>query len=388
MSEEESRSENPTPMNGDEETSTFSKAIMPSWAIVALAIVALFGVLIAVMSRGNRGSLISSSEINQLEAEAMALREQLNRERASIGLRPLEGGTESVQDIASRLKRDADTMVALSNSFQSMVMQKDAEIASRSSDLIRSEQLRQSLAAECSRLQTEFQKALVSSSEGELLRSRLAQLVEERDALVAELAAARANAVPATGMVPVEDLENLQRQLEELRRANQFYEARVGQLEGAIKEAKLFARSENELLPAAVELFRTLRSLEGKPDSEISSAYSSIGASIGANVLHTLKFATGSSELTKEDNDLIQKLVNEIPDGDLVLVIGYASETGNVEANQKLSSDRATVAAELFSSLKRPEQKVQAVYLGQTDRFSSRIPERNQIVEIWHLRKK
>jgi hypothetical protein len=38
--------------------------------------------------------------------------------------------------------------------------------------------------------------------------------------------------------------------------------------------------------------------------------------------------------------------------------------------------------------VKRPAQKVQAVYLGQTDRFSSRIPERNQIVEIWCIRKK
>jgi len=71
-----------------------------------------------------------------------------------------------------------------------------------------------------------------------------------------------------------------------------------------------------------------------------------------------------------------------------VLIIGYASETGNVDANRTLSSDRATAGAELFSSVKRPAQKVQAVYLGQTDRFSSRIPERNQIVEIWRIRKK
>ena len=71
-----------------------------------------------------------------------------------------------------------------------------------------------------------------------------------------------------------------------------------------------------------------------------------------------------------------------------MLAIGYASETGNVDANRTLSSSRATAAAELFSSVKRQEQLVQAVYLGQTDRFSSKVPERNQIVEIWRIRKK
>jgi outer membrane protein OmpA-like peptidoglycan-associated protein len=105
-------------------------------------------------------------------------------------------------------------------------------------------------------------------------------------------------------------------------------------------------------------------------------------------VLHTLNFATGSSELTPADQEQVRKLLDEVPDGDLVLAIGYASETGNVDANRTLSSDRATNAAEFFVSIKRPEQKVQAVYLGQTDRFSSRIPERNQIVEIWRIRAK
>jgi outer membrane protein OmpA-like peptidoglycan-associated protein len=71
-----------------------------------------------------------------------------------------------------------------------------------------------------------------------------------------------------------------------------------------------------------------------------------------------------------------------------MLVIGYASETGNVDSNRTLSSDRATAVAQKFSSIKRPSQLVQAVYLGQTDRFSSRIPERNQLCEIWRIRKK
>ena len=81
-------------------------------------------------------------------------------------------------------------------------------------------------------------------------------------------------------------------------------------------------------------------------------------------------------------------MVAEIPDGDLIMAIGYAPETGNVDGNRTLSSDRDTAAAQLISSVKRLGQLTKEVYLGQTDRFSSRIPERNQIVKIWQIRKK
>ncbi len=371
-----------------EETTAVSKSTMPPAVALAFVIIALLGVLIVVTVRGNRGGGSGAAEINDLQAEASALRTQLNRERVSMGLRPLEGGPESMEDIAARLKKDADTMVALAGSIQSMLMEKDAEISAKSSELIRSEQLRQSLSAEATRLQGELQRALVSGSDADLLRRELTALKSQRDALAAELASVREQLAAKGQGVSADDYADLQRQLEETQRAKSFFEARVAELEGALSNAKLFAKSEDELLPAAVELFRSLRKLEGKTDAEISTAYSSLGASLGANVLHTLNFATGSSELAQADQDIIRNLVAEVPDGDLMLVIGYASETGNVDANRTLSSDRATAGAELFSSVKRPAQKVQAVYLGQTDRFSSRIPERNQIVEIWRIRKK
>jgi outer membrane protein OmpA-like peptidoglycan-associated protein len=388
MSEENAPIEDPKPSQGGAGTATVSKPAMPPAVALTFAIIALLGVLIVVILRGNRSSGSSNADIDELQAEASALRTQLNRERVSMGLRPLEGGPESVEDIAARLKKDADSMVALAGSFQSMLAEKDAEISAKSAELIRSEQVRQSLSAEATRLQGELQRALVSGSDADLLRRDLDSLKSQRDALAAELAKVRDELAAKGQGASADDYADLQRRLEESQRAKSFFEARVADLEGALSKAKLFAKSEDELLPAAVELFRSLRKLEGKSDAEISTAYSSLGASLGANVLHTLNFATGSSELAPADQELIRNLVNDIPDGDLVLVIGYASETGNVEANQTLSSARATAAAELFSSVKRPEQKVQAVYLGQTDRFSSRIPERNQIVEIWRIRKK
>jgi outer membrane protein OmpA-like peptidoglycan-associated protein len=369
--------------------SPVSKTSMPPAVALAFVIIALLGVLIATGIRGKMGgSGAAPSELVELEAEAKALRDQLNRERVAMGLRPLEGTGEPVEDIAARMKKDADTMVALAASFQSMLAEKDAEISAKSAELIRNGQLRQALAAEGARLQAELQRALVSGSEAEMLRREMGSLKSQRDALAGELATAREQLAAKGEGVPKEQLDDLQRQLEETRRAKEFFEARVADLESELSKARLFANNENELLPAAVELIRSLRKLENKPDSEIATAYSSLGASLGANVLHTLSFATGSSELTAADQDLIRNLVEEAADGDLVLAIGYASETGNVDGNRELSSARATAAAELFSSIKRPGQLVQAVYLGQTDRFSSRIPERNQIVEIWRIRKK
>jgi len=354
-----------------------------------LVIVGLIGVLIVVAVFSGIGRKSASEEdLTVAKAQLDALRNDLSRQRVSMGLVPLEGGSEPVTEIAKRLKKDADTLVALSQRFQEMLQEKDTEIVAKSSELLRSEQLRQSLTAESARIQSELQRALVNGSDAELLRRDLANLKSQRDALVAELGETREKMQTMSAGVSAADFAELQRRFDETLRAKEFFEARVKELQGDLSQAKLFASSENELLPAAVTLFRALRELENRPDSELTTSYSGFGVEQGANVLHTLSFATGSSGLAPADEDIIRGLVDLLPDGDLLLVIGYASEIGNSDSNRQLSSDRATAVAELYSSIKRPGQLTQAVYLGQTDRFSSGIPERNQLVEIWRIRKK
>ncbi len=337
-----------------------------------------------VLKNGSWRSTPSDADVSALQAEANALRSEYNRERVAMGLRPVEGDSEAIEEVAGRVKKDADTLVALATSYQRMLAEKDSELTARNAEILRFERLRQSLSAEITRLQGELQRSMVNGSDNDLIRCDLADLKAQRDALAAELNEARQK----NSGVSAEDYADLKRQLEETQRAKEFFEARVQELEGDLSKAKLFASSENELLPAAVELFRSLRKLENLPDSEISSAYSSLAVALGADVLKTLNFATGSSALAAADDEAVRNLVAEIPDGDLLLAIGYASETGSVDSNRTLSSDRATAAAQLISSVKRPGQLTQAVYLGQTDRFSSRIPERNQLVEIWHIRGK
>jgi outer membrane protein OmpA-like peptidoglycan-associated protein len=362
-----------------------SKPSLPPAVALAFVIIALLGVLIVmVLKNGSWRSTPSDADVSALQAEANALRSEYNRERVAMGLRPVEGDSEAIEEVAGRVKKDADTLVALATSYQRMLAEKDSELTARNAEILRLERLRQSLSAEITRLQGELQRSMVNGSDNDLIRRDLADLKAQRDALAAELNEARQK----NSGVSAEDYADLKRQLEETQRAKEFFEARVQELEGDLSKAKLFASSENELLPAAVELFRSLRKLENLPDSEISSAYSSLAVALGADVLKTLNFATGSSALAAADDEAVRNLVAEIPDGDLLLAIGYASETGSVDSNRTLSSDRATAAAQLISSVKRPGQLTQAVYLGQTDRFSSRIPERNQLVEIWHIRGK
>ncbi len=362
------------------------KSANPATTFLLIIIVALIGLLILVAVRSGKSS--SEADLSSAKAQVDALRSNLSRERVAMGLSPLEGGSEPMTDIAKRLKADADTLVSLSQRFQEMLQEKDTVITAKSSELLRSEQIRQSVTAESARLQSELQRALVAGSDAEFLRRDLASLKSQRDALASELADLREKIKTMSAGVSDADYAELQRRLDEALRARDFFEARVKSLEGDLTKAKLFANSENELLPAAVKLFRSLRELENRPDSELTTSYSSLGVELGANVLHTFSFATGSSGLAPADEDIVRRLVDQLPDGDLLLSIGYASETGNVDSNRKLSSDRATAAAELYSSIKRPGQLVQAVYLGQTDRFSSRIPERNQLVEIWRIRQK
>jgi outer membrane protein OmpA-like peptidoglycan-associated protein len=392
MTDEKSPPEDPAAVETDEAEApkTSSKILTPPAAALIFVIMALLGVLIVVAIRGvisNRSS-VSAADITNLEAEVNARRSELNRQRMALGYAPLEGTSEPIDNIATRLKADADTLVALAGRFQEMLAEKDSEVTAKNAEWLRSEQLRQTLASENSRLQAELGRALAAGSDSDRLRSDLANLKSQRDALADELNATLEKLKTTTAGVSPEDYEVLERRLEEALRARDFFEARVKQLEGDLTKAILFASSENELLPAAVQLFRNLRELEGRPDSELTTSYSNLGVELGASVLHTLPFATGSAGLTPADEEMVRGLVNELPDGDLLLVIGYASETGNEDRNRKLSSDRATAVAELYSSLKRPTQLVQAVYLGQTDRFSSRIPERNQLCEIWRIRKK
>lgn len=389
--EENDRTEHLLPEPAETKPSSRTAAQLNPVLVLLFMILAMLIVMAVTILRRGGGPTGTQEDptVAAIRADLDARRSELNRQRMAMGLPPLDGGSEPVEEIAKRLKADADTLAGISGKFQQMLADKDAELSARNADTLRLEKLRQDVSLENGRLQSELQRALIASDGNERLKMMLADSQAQREALSREVATLKEELAVAGAGVSEDDFADLQRRYEEALRAKDFYEARAKELEEASQKADLFAESENELLPAAVELFRRLRKMEGVKDSDLTTEYSRLGVDLGANVLHTLSFATGSSTLSKEDLSQIDEIVSaEVPDGDLTLIIGYASETGNPDANQNLSSDRATAAAEYFASNKRPGQLVQAVYLGQTDRFSSRVPERNQICEVWRIRRK
>ena len=371
---------------GSKLTAQFNPELVLLFMILAMLIV----LAVTVVRRGETPK--SSGEdptVAAIKADLDARRSELNRQRLAMGLSPLEGSSEPVEEIAKRLRTDAETLAGISGKFQQMLADKDAELSASNAETIRLLKLRQDVSLENGRLQSELQRALIASAEVDRLKMMLADAQAQREAISRELAMLKEEMATLGAGVSDEEFAALQRRYEETLRAKEFFEARAKELEENAAKADLFANSEAELLPAAVELFRRLRKLEGMKDSDLTTEYSKLGVDLGANVLHTLTFETGKSQISAADMEQLAGIAaNEVPDGDLTLIIGYASETGNVDANQELSSQRATTAAEHFSSVKRPGQLVQAVYLGQTDRFSSRVPERNQICEVWRIRRK
>ena len=350
--EENDSTEHLLPEPAETKPSTRTAAQLNPVLVLLFMILAMLIVMAVTILRRGGGPTGTQEDptLAAMKADLDARRSELNRQRMAMGLPPLDGGSEPVEEIAKRLKADADTLAGISGKFQQMLADKDAELSARNADTLRLEKLLQDVSLENGRLQSELQRALIASDGNERLKMMLADSQAQREALSREVATLKEELAVAGAGVSEDDFADLQRRYEEALRAKDFYEARAKELEEASQKADLFAESENELLPAAVELFRRLRKMEGVKDSDLTTEYSRLGVDLGANVLHTLSFATGSSTLSKEDLSQIDEIVSaEVPDGDLTLIIGYASETGNPEANQNLSSDRATAAAEYFA---------------------------------------
>ncbi len=361
----------------------------PLSVIVLGLVIAVLLALLLTMNRSKPDPADPGEDpaLADVRAELDARRSELNRERMAMGLSPIQGASEPLDEIADRLRKDSNTLVSLASRFQEMLAEKDAEVAAKNSEIIRSEKLRQSVAAEAGRLNVELQRALAEASDIELLRRELALRRDTQTRLEEDLAKTRQELSTLAAGGSMEDRQVLQRQLDEALRAKDFFEKRVNVLEDELSKLRLFANSEDQLMPAAVELFRSLRRLEDTPSDDLGSIYAGMSEQLGATVLRTLRFESESSALSGEDEAVVRGLVEEVPDGDLVLIVGYASETGDVQQNERLSSARATAAAQSFAAVKRADQKIQAVYLGQTDRFSSESPERNQLCEVWHIRR-
>ncbi|MGE9266632.1 MAG: OmpA family protein, partial [Verrucomicrobiales bacterium] len=147
----------------------------------------------------------------------------------------------------------------------------------------------------------------------------------------------------------------------------------------------IFFVSRENLSPRATALFRELVALEGKSADELAAPYQRIGTDLNASVVDTMRFESGRADIDFQREDQLKKAVTSAPGKAFFLVVGYASKTGETEANRELSAQRATRVASVVNYLKQQGQEVQAVYFGETDRFGSEAAP-NQAVELWEIR--
>ena len=366
----------PEPEKHDVETPPDGKssvALPTSVLALGFMAIALVGVLIAMAIKSRPGDDAAEGDdaaLREAKAKVQMLQTNLNQERAKLGLSPLYGQTtESAEAVAARITEDAATLVGMAKGVKELIASKDTELDQRTKEWTDAVKLQGVLREQISKLQADLNKALIDGSDASALRSQL----DSANKRILSLGDEIRRLTEGSG-----DLAAIAAERDQLR-------ARVAELESRLSQASLFAGTEAELFKEAVQLFRRLRDLENKPDSEIATAYSQFGAQLGANVLDKIDFPTGVSEVAPELQAKIAGFPGEAPDNALLLVVGYASETGNVDHNRTLSSERATAVARTLDAAKKPGQRVQAVYLGQTDRFGSKFPERNQLSEVWQI---
>jgi outer membrane protein OmpA-like peptidoglycan-associated protein len=380
MNEERSAPETDKPHAEPTEPAKSSVNLPTSVLALGFIAIALVGVLIATAIKSRPAETAAADTtaedpaIREAKAKLQMLQSSLNQDRAKLGLSPLYGDTtQSAEIVAARITEDAATLVAMSKGVKDLIATKDAELAQRTQEWTDAVKLQGVLRDQLAKSEERLSRALIEGSDASTLRSQL------------EAANKRIITLGDEVRRLAEGPGDLQARLQEVTAERDSLLARVAELESQLNQASLFAGTEAELFKEAVQLVRSLRELENKPDSEIATAYSQFGAKLGANVLDKIDFPTGSSDLPPEDIERINTFAADAPDNALILVVGYASETGNVDNNRTLSSDRATAVARLLDETKKPGQRVQAVYLGQTDRFGSRFPERNQISEVWQI---
>lgn len=351
---------------------TWKTWLNPSLMIAAVLIL-LISLILSLNSQKKKS--ISPKDLMNAQAVIAAKTARINAERASQGLPPIVGfGNESPEQIAARLSKDANTLAGMSDQLRQLLAEKEKIIAEKNNQLLVSEQARQALTSQLGKLQLQLENNLNSGATIEGLRTQLAE--------------ARSQAQASADRPTKEQFLALQESntvLEAKLKALISEAAPPASAPAPSSPAKLFADTANDLIPMAKGLYQGLSSLEDHSDLEISAAYNRFATQYRATFLKEVRFPAGSSQLNPADQMAIAESLADAPEGAMFLVVGYASTTGLADENRKLSSDRATMVASNLEQSKPGNQVVQAVYLGQTKRFSSRMPERNQVCEIWQI---
>jgi len=368
-----------------------------------LAIIALM----MFFSMQQKGNVTAASGLNT--EKLIGLRQSVSTkelELKSLGI-ALPADTSSIDELSSRISRDAMELRTNIEEFQTALSAKEASLSKAQLDLKAAVSMNQSLSDEASKLRSQMaqiqgQQANVAylKQEADALKAKLA----ERDKQINELAGrptpetvaqfrASLNETMLTNEKLNKKIADLEVQLvgamnssevERMRAENDGMRIELQQLRAANDYDSLYAKSVDELHPAASRLYKALEKLEDFNPQQLAEAYGLINTELNNHMVRSVRFKTNSSEVGDKDRSEILDTLAAASPNSFFLVVGYASETGNKVNNKLLSAKRAVAIASIVKYAK--DGNTRAVFLGQTDRFSKQ-PLDNQICEIWEIRK-
>jgi len=371
-----------------------SQPMNSTTAMVSFGLLSFLGVmLIAFFVKGGKPSG-TSSEINRLKAENAAL-----AGGAVTGTNSTGSATALLQQIESNA-----TMA------RQLLTSADAERAALQQRVMTAEASNTAFINEITNLKNQLANSIGSATENASLKDQLESLKRLKEYSDTQLAELRAKPDLSQDLLNAQRLtesqkatiDSLRSQLDgavsgteaqrlrsQLATANQEIDALKAELQkvkAELNRSQLYVEDSANLAPVASALFAELQQLEGSTPEELRAAYAKIGQTVNARRVELVAFASGSSQVDVGRYGKITQEVASANDKSFFLVVGYASETGDPTSNRSLSARRATTVASIANSSKRPGQRVQAVYLGQTDRFSPTAFAKNQICEVWEIK--
>ena len=355
---------------------------------IVMGAVVLLLLLLVISQQLNKD--LEPAENKEIAALKKDLEDRKSRNEA-LRYASVPGVGQSPDALVTQIKSGTEALARLVNASASdaamlQTAQENARLLSnRVTDLENQLRQTQADATHARSLESELNAArqaangMVSKSQVDSLRDQLALAKNDRDGFQTEITQLRAK---EGTMVDANAYALLKAEVDQLRKDNALPSDGIHQNENVL--AKLFV-TKDALSPRAVALYRELTRIEPEDHRARLQTYTRIDTQLKAGVGEAITFKTGSSDIALEHETHIKEMASAAAPNTFFLVVGYASPSGDSKTNEELSSQRTTRVASMVNHLKKEGQAVQAVYLGEGNRFGPDDAP-NQVCEIWQIR--
>lgn len=392
---------------------------MLTTSLIVIIVILLF-VMLLVNMNGNmlQSSDTSGDDIAALTSRNIQLRTKTNEARANRGLPPLPENPNSALTMATRIQRDASSLAAMTSQWQAELKKKDELLRERESEIATYTQNTQRLYAQIKELNAKLDLAsgtseqivrltndlkiarnkilnsnkqlqeLIGRPTNEavtILRKQLNDSLDAHSKLELQIDKLKFD---AKNVVSQETYDDLAAELALLKPKMRKQRYEIQRMRTQIDLPKLFLKSDKDLPAKPARLLAELRRLNDANEQQLNTSYENIATTIGAKIIHRQSFAKGSAQIDFDREAIVRHIINKSNDANAYfLVVGYDSKSGEKERGKTLCSQRAATLASIVNTLRNSKQEVQAIYLGETTRFSKTDEVANQICEIWEIKR-